>query len=325
MRRRLALLLPLLPRRAAAQPADPLPGPGSAPIRLIVPFATGGGADITARIVAPPLADALGRAILVENRPGGRGIPGAEALARAAPDGLTLGLSNTAPLGMAPLVDRPAYDPDHDFTHVALIAETPSVLLVAAGSRLQDMATWLRAGRSWTRGLTFGSPMTGSLQHLQGEMLAKASGARLFHVAYRGTAEALPDLLNGQVDSLIVPLASVMPAVQGGQARALAQSGPEGMPGVPSFAALGYPQLTATVWLGLSGPRGLPPALVARLNAEVNRVIARPEVAARLRAAGLAPPARPLDAAAYRQLVADFQAAWRPAVQASGMGAKEEP
>lgn len=325
MRRRLVLLSLLLPRLAAAQVAGPPLGPGAAPVRLIVPFAVGSSADITARIVTPPLANALGRAILIENRPGGRGIPGAEALVRAAPDGLTLGIASTAPLGMAPLVDQPSYDADHDFTHVALIAETPSVLLVPTGSRFRDMATFLRAGRSWARGLTFGSPMTGSLQHLQGEMLAKAAGARLFHVAYRGTGEALQDLLNSQVDSLMAPLASVMPAIASGQARALAVSGPAEMPdlpGVPHFAALGFPQLTATVWMGLSGPRGLPPALVTRLNAEVNRIIALPEVAARLRAAGLVPPERPLDAAAYRRLVMDFQAAWRPAVVGMGLGAK---
>ena len=263
--------------------------------------------------------------MLVENRPGGRGIPGAEAIARANPDGQILGLTNTAPLGMAPLTEALSYDPDRDFTHVALIAETPSVLLVPADSRFQSFDLYLRAGRSWARGLTFGSPATGSLQHLQGEMLAKAAGARLTHVAYRGTGPALQDLVNGQVDSLMAPLASVIGAVASGRARVLAVSGPAAepaLPGVPGFAALGFPQLTATAWMGLSGPRGLPPALVTRLNAEVNRIIATPEVAAQLRSAGLTPPDRPLDAAAYRQLVADFATTWRPAVAASGMAPK---
>ena len=322
MRRRSALLLPLLlPGRAAAQDARF----GRPPIRLLVPFAPGGGADITAHIIAPPLAAALGRPVLVENRPGGRGIPGAEAIARANPDGQVLGLTNTAPLGMAPLLEAVSYDPDRDFTHVALIAETPSVLLVPADSRFQSFDVYLRAGRSWARGLTFGSPATGSLQHLQGEMLAKAAGARLTHVAYRGTESALLDLVNGQVDSLVAPLASVIGLLRGGRARALAVSGPGEdpvLPGVPSFAALGFAQLTATAWMGLSGPRGLSPALVARLNAEVNRIIATPEVAGQLRAAGLTPPDRPLDAAAYRQLVADFATTWRPVVASAGMAAK---
>ena len=171
MRRRSALLLPLLIPGLAPGPARaqaPAPRFGSPPVRLIVPFSPGGGADTTAHILAPPLAAALGRSILVENRPGGRGIPGAEAIARANPDGQILGLTNTAPLGMAPLMEQLSYDPDRDFTHVALIAETPSVLLVPADSRFQSFDVYLRAGRSWARGLTFGSPASGSLQHMQG-------------------------------------------------------------------------------------------------------------------------------------------------------------
>ncbi|WP_431271546.1 Bug family tripartite tricarboxylate transporter substrate binding protein [Dankookia sp. P2] len=326
MRRRSALLLPLLlPGQAAAQATPPLSRFGGAAIRLIVPFAPGGGADATAHIIAPHLAAALGRPVLIENRPGGRGIPGADSVARAAPDGQTLGLTNSAPLGMAPLLEALPYDADRDFAHIALIAETPSVLLVPADSRFQSFDLYLRAARSWARGLTYGSPATGSLQHLLGEMLAKAAGARLAHVAYRGTGPALQDLVNGQVDSLMAPLASVIGAITAGRARALAVSGPAAepaLPGVPAFAALGFPQLTATAWMGLSGPRGLPLALVERLNGEVNRIIALPEVAAQLRAAGLSPPDRPLDAAAYRQLVADFTTTWRPVVAASGITAK---
>ena len=327
MRRRTALLLSLLlpARQAAAQASPPMPRLGGPAIRLIVPFAPGGGADTTAHILAPPLAAALGRQVVIENRPGGHGIPGAESVARANPDGQTLGLTNTAPLGMAPLMEALSYDADRDFAHIALIAETPSVLLVPAESRFQTFDLFLRAGRSWARGLTYGSPATGSLQHLQGEMLAKAAAARLMHVAYRGTGPALQDLVNGQVDSLMAPLASAMGAVTAGRARVLAVSGPAAepsLPGVPAFAALGFPQLTATAWMGLSGPRGLPPALVDRLNGEVNRIVALPEVAARFRAAGLTPPDRPLDAAAYRQLVVDFATTWRPVVAATGMAAK---
>ena len=279
------------------------PGPAAAqdarfgrpPIRLIVPFAPGGGADTTAHILAPPLAAALGRPVLVENRPGGRGIPGAEAIVRANPDGQILGLTNTAPLGMAPLMEALSYDPDRDFTHVALIAETPSVLLVPAGSRFQSLRPLPPRRAELGARPDLRQPRHGSLQHLQGEMLAKAAGARLTHVAYRGTRSALQDLVNGQVDSLMAPLASVIGVVASGRARALAVSGPAAepaLPGVPGFAALGFPQLTATAWMGLSGPRGLPPALVTRLNAEVNRIIATPEVAAQLRV-GRADAARP--------------------------------
>lgn len=314
MRVLLTLLL-LMPLAAAAQPAGP--------IRMIVPFAPGGASDSTARIVVPGLAAALRRVIVIENRPGAGGLLGAEAIARAAPDGATLGISNTSPHGIVPLAQEPPpYDADRDFTHVALVAETPTVLLVPAASRFHDFPTYLRAAESWRQGLSFASTGVGSLQHLQGELLARLTGARLTHVPYRGTGPALQDLVAGQVDSLLTPLAGTIGAIAGGQARALAVSSAEpfaALPGVPTYAALGYPQLTATSWTGISGPRGLPPALVARLNAEVNRLVAEPEVVQRLAAAGLYPPARPLDAAGYRRIVADFAAAWGPVVKAAGI------
>jgi len=312
---RALLTLLLMPLAAAAQPAGP--------IRMIVPFAPGGASDSTARIVVPGLAAALHRVIVIENRPGAGGLLGAEALARAAPDGTTLGISNTSPQGIVPLAQEPPpYDGDRDFTHVALVAETPTVLLVPAASRFHDFPTYLRAAESWRQGLSFASTGVGSLQHLQGELLARLTGARLTHVPYRGTGPALQDLVGGQVDSLLTPLAGTTGAIAGGQARALAVSsaGPfAALPGVPTYAALGYPQLTATSWTGISGPRGLPPAFVARVNAEVNRLIAEPEVAQRLAAAGLNPPARPLDAAGYQRMVADFAATWGPVVKATGI------
>ncbi len=314
MRALLTLLL-LLPLAAAAQPAGP--------IRMIVPFAPGGASDTTARLVVPGRAAALGRVIVIENRPGAGGLIGAEAIARAAPDGSILGISNTSPHGIVPLAqDPPPYDAVRDFTHVALVAETPTVLLVPAASRFHDFPTYLLAAQSWRRGLSFASTGIGSLQHLQGELLARLAGARLTHVPYRGTGPALQDLVAGQVDSRLTPLAGTTGAIAGGQARALAVSSAEpfaALPGVPTYAALGYPQLTATSWTGISGPRGLPPALVARINTEVNRLTATPEMARRLRAAGLTPPAQPMDAAGYQRIVADFTAAWGPVVRAAGI------
>lgn len=312
--RALLLILPLLlPGLAAAQ----------SPIRLIVPFAPGGASDTTARLVVPALASALGRVIVIENRPGAGGMLGAEAIARAAPDGLTLGISNTSPHGIVPLAQtKPPYDSDRDFTHIVLVAETPTLLLVPAASRFHSMADYLRAAAGTPQGLTFASTGVGSLQHLQGELLARLAGARLTHVPYRGTGPALQDLLGGQLDSLLTPLAGTTGALAGAQVRALAVSSAEpfaALPGVPTYAALGYPQLSATSWTGISGPRGLPPALVGQINAATNRITADPEVVRRLEAAGLYPPARPLDAAGFQQVVADFATAWGPVVKAAGL------
>ncbi|MCB4822390.1 tripartite tricarboxylate transporter substrate binding protein [Roseicella aerolata] len=314
MRRLLALLL-LLPGLAAAQAPEPPARPARGPIRLIVPFPTGGAADGTARILAPALAASLGTPVQVENRPGGRGIAGAEAVARAAPDGRTLGLSVAAWPEAAPAAERPPREGGPALTRVALVAETPTVLLVPAGSRFQAMEVYLRAGRSWMRGLTFGSPAAGSLPHLQGEMLARAAEARLVHVAYRGTAAGLQDLANGQVDSLMAPLASAMPALLAGEVRALAVSGPapdSRLPGVPSFASLGYPQLTATLRMWISAPPDLPPALLARLRGGAERAMAGPAVERQLLLAGLTPPARPREEPSDPRLVAELGEASRP-------------
>ncbi len=295
------------------------------PLRMIVPFPPGGASDVTARLVAPGLSAALARPIVIENRPGAGGLLGAEAIARAAPDGNTIGISNTSPHGIAPLAAAsPPYDPDRDFTHIVLIAETPAIIMVRAASPFRSLADFLGAARAAPQGLTFGSTGVGSLQHLQGVSLASVSGARLVHVPYRGTGPALTDLLSGQVDSLFTPLAGATGALTGGQARALVVSTAEpfaALPGVPTFAAEGFPQLTTTSWTGLSGPRGLDPAFVARVNAAVNALVATPDLAQRLEVAGLYPPARPLDAAGFQQVVADFLRDWGPVVRAAGLAA----
>jgi tripartite-type tricarboxylate transporter receptor subunit TctC len=324
MRRRPLLLgLPLLPGLAAAQAPDPGSRQAGAPIKLIVPFTQGGTADTVARIVAPALANALGQPILVENRPGSGGTQGAMTLAQAPPDGLTLGISTTTAFGTAPLmVDAPDYHAERDFTHVAMIAETPSVLVVRADSRFRSFADYMRAAGSWVRGLTYGSPGIGTLQHLQAESLAQASGARLTHVPYRGTQAVLRDLQANAMDSAFLPLAGTAPKLQSGELRALAVSSAEpvpALPGVPTFAAVGYPALTAAAWSGLSGPRGLSPARVARLNAEVNRIIADPAIVRRLAEVGLTPPTTPMDAAGYQALIARFGIAWGPMVKAAGL------
>lgn len=314
MRALLALLL-VIPGLAHAQS-----GPA---IRMIVPFAPGGASDVTARIVAPPLSAALGRTIVVENRPGAGGMLGAEAMARAAPDGNTIGISNTSPHGIVPLAAaNPPYDSDRDFTHMAMVAETPTVLLVPAASPYRSLADFLAAAKSRAQGLSFASTGVGSLQHLQGEMLGSLTGARLVHVPYRGTGPALQDLIGGTVDALLTPLAGTTGAITGGQARALAVSSTEAfapLPGVPTYASLGFPALSATSWTGVSGPRGMDPAFVARVNAAVARIVTEADTVQRLEAAGLYPPARALTAAEFQAVVADFARVWAPVVKAAGV------
>ncbi len=209
---------------------------GGPAIRMTVPFALGGASDVTARIVAPPLSAALGQTIIIESRSGAGGMLGAEAMARATPDGSTLVISNTSPHGIFPLAAPNApYDSDRDFTHLAMVAETPTVLLVPTASPVRTLAEFLDIARGRPQGQAFASTVVGSLQHLQGEMLGAVSGARLVHVPYRGIGPALQDLIGGGVDSLLTPLAGMIGAITGGQARAPAVSSLDTFLPLPGF------------------------------------------------------------------------------------------
>lgn len=293
-----------------------------APIRLIVPFPPGGASDTAGRITGQAIAHALNRPVVVENRPGAGGLIGGEALARAPNDGSVIGLSNLSPQGIAPLISaRPPYDPARDFTHIALVAETPSVMVVRADSPIRSLADYLAAARA-RPGVNYGSSGIGSPQHLQGELLSQLGHVALVHVPYRGNAPGLQDVLAGQLDMMLSPLAGLTGAIQGGQIRVVGVTSAErfaALPDVATFAEQGFPQLTMTSWSGISGPAGMAPDLVARLNAVINAAIQTPEVAGQLRAAGLYPPARPLDAAGYHAIIAGFPAIWAPVIRAANI------
>lgn len=289
------------------------------PLRMIVPFAPGGASDTTARLIQPGLSAALGRPVVIENRSGASGMLGAELMMRAPPDGSVIGISNTSPHGIVPLaVANPPYDADKDFTHIAMVADTPTVLLTPGASPFRDFPSLLSAARGRPDGLTYASSGVGGLQHLQGELMAKVTGARFVHVPYRGTGPALQALISAETNCLLTPLAGTTGAIAGGQVRALAVSTAmpfAPLPGVPTYAQLGFPQLTATSWTGLSGPRGLPAGFVSDVHAATATAMSEPGLAERLAAAGLYPPERPFSSAEYQALHADFARVWGPVVR----------
>lgn len=270
----------LLATPALAQPA----WPQARPIRLIVPFPPGGATDITGRIAAQKLGPALGAQVVVENRPGAGGTLGTDIAAKAAPDGYTLLLSNIASNGVAAGVYRSLpYNPATDFTHIALLTDTPSALCVNADGPLRDLAGYLAAART-RGGLTVGSPGNGSSSHVLSATLARLTGVTLTHIPYRGSNPALTDLVAGQVDSVITTLAETL---HNNRLRLLAltsEARVPAAPAVPSFAELGYPSMTAPTWFGLSGPAGLPDAIANRLHAECMAFLAAPDVVERLNA-----------------------------------------
>ena len=294
------------------------------PIRLIATFPPGGLADVVARLVAPAIAQNLGGTIVVENRPGAGGTIGADAAAKAAPDGHTLVISHASPHGIAPGI-YPAlpYDPVGDFTHIAMLCDTANVLLVNKGSATPDLAAFLDKARG--PGARYGSSGIGSITHLMGEVLTREARApKLDHVPYRGSAPAMQDLFAGHIESVFDPLTTNVAMIRDGTVIGLAVSSARrvpAVPDVPTFAELGLPALTATTWIGVSGPKGLPAPVEATIREAVLAATAQPEIRAKMADLASYPPERPLAGAEYTAMIARFAAEWTAVAKGAGITA----
>ena len=272
---------------AAAAPAQDYP---AKPIRLIVPFPPGGGTDIAARTVANKLSETLRWTFVVENKPGAGGNLGVEQAVKSPPDGYTLVIGQTSNLAINPaLYAKLRYDPLKDLSPIALIVSAPVVLVVAANSPYKSLGDLLAAARRDPGAVTFASPGNGTVSHLAGELLQRASGVKFTHVPYKGAAQAMTDLLGGQVQSFMSSVPSALAQIRGGRLRAIAVTSAKRaaeMPEVPAIAESGYAGFDATTWYGLLAPAGTPAAVIKRLNAEVNRALGMPDVSGRLAAEG---------------------------------------
>jgi len=253
---------------ATAFPAAAQPYP-SQPIRLIAPFPPGGSVDITARLIADPLARELGGRIVIDNRSGASGNIGMEAAARAAPDGYTIVL-NTIPLVTnQSLFDKLTWDPIKDFAPIGMVATSPHVLVVpnkVAASKVEEL---VRLARASPGRLTYASAGVGTTFHLCGEMFKDATNTFILHVPYRGGGPALLDTLSGQVDMSFPTLSAALPHVKAGTLRALAVTGTARsslLPEVPTLQEAGVKDFQFTQWLALLAPAGAPAAVVTRLN-----------------------------------------------------------
>jgi len=260
------------------------------PIRLIVPFPPGGGTDIAARTIANKLTDSVKWTFVVENKPGAGGNLGVEQAVRSPADGYTLVVGQTSNLAINPtLYAKLAYDPLRDLSPVALIVSAPVVFVVAANSRYASLGDLLAAAKTDPGGVTFASPGNGTVSHLAGELLQRATGVKLTHVPYKGAAQALTDTLGGQVQSLMSSVPSALSQIRAGRLRAIAVTSakrtPE-LPDAPTIAESGYRGFEANTWYGLLAPAGTPAPIIARLNDEVNRVLRTPEVRERLASEG---------------------------------------
>jgi tripartite-type tricarboxylate transporter receptor subunit TctC len=267
---------------AFASPGALAQGYPTKPIRIIVPFAPGGNVDITARLVAPGLQEALGQAVVVENKPGAGGTIGADQVAKSTPDGYTLLMGSNSTFSVAPsLYPRNPYNPLKDFAPVASIASAPFVLVVNPNAPARTARDLVAQAKSAPGKLTMSSAGTGSSNHLVGELFQEISGARFTHVPYKGSGQALTDLMGGQVDLHFDQVTSAASHIQGGKLRALMATSPQRvsmLPDVPTAAEAGYASFEATNVTGLIAPAGTPREVIDKLNAATLKVIAQAAV-----------------------------------------------
>ena len=278
--RRSALALPalaLLPRPARAAFPD-------RPVRIIVPFAAGTSSDFQARMIGERMAPLLRQPVIVENRAGAGGVVGADAVAKAAPDGYTLLLGSNGPLTNAPVLQaRLPYDPERDFAAVAMISRSPVTLSVRADSPFRSIADLLAAARAKPGDLSIGSSGQGSATHFLIEQVMAAAGINLTHVPYRGSSQSVPDLIAGNIPLVMAEISTILPLWQSGRARILAMSSAERMPIAPEIPTLieqGL-NLTGGSWAGLVTAAGAPPEAVAALAAAVQAGLREPAYRAR--------------------------------------------
>lgn len=263
------------------------------PIRVIVPFPPGGGTDVYARLIANKLTERLKWVVVVDNKPGAGGNIGVDAAAKSAPDGYTIVIGQTSNLAINPtLYKKLPYDPLKDLTPIVLVADSAMALAVPAQSPYKGLKDLVSAAKQKPGDVTFGFSGNGTVAHLTGVMFQSASGTKFQHVPYKGAAQALTDLMGGSIESYMSSATTLVGHVKGGKLRALAVSGKkrlESMPDVPTIEESGYPQFDAVSWFGLLAPAGTPEAIVTRINTEVNKVLALPEVKEKIAAEGGGP------------------------------------
>ena len=276
-------------------------------ITLIVAVPAGGAGDLVARQFASRLSILLNQNVAIENRGGAAGTIAAAFTARAAADGYTLLLSSTATHCTAPVVYRNiTYDPSRDFSHIGLIATAPAMLSVNSTLPIHTVADLVSYARSKPGELYFGSSGNGSGPQFWGEMFMAASGVKLTHVPYKGSAPAVIDLLAGRVQMMFDAAAAQMSGIQTGQLRPLAVMSAERstfFPDVPTMAEAGYPSVTGNLWYGLSGPAKLPSGIVARLESALQKIAAMPAFQEALKQIGV--QSTPMPAQAYSQFILD--------------------
>jgi tripartite-type tricarboxylate transporter receptor subunit TctC len=281
------MLLALILATSAAR-ADAYP---DRPIRMIVPYPPGGGTDIAARWIAQRLSERLKQSVIVDNRPGANGNIGTDAIAKAAPDGYTIGMATPGPVTVGrSLYTQLPYDPQTDLAPIILANDSPIVLVVNPAVQARSMQELVALAKQAPGKLTAALVSVGSVPHLLTELLKSSAGVAILNVPYKGGSPATTDVMGGQVDMFFSVLPLVLPYINAGRLRALAVASEHRsplIPDVPTMREAGYRQVTGSAWNGVAAPANVPAEIVSRLNAELAKVLEAPETVQRFHALGM--------------------------------------
>ena len=315
---RASFVLSLLLAAVASAPAAAQDFP-TRPVRLIVPFAPGGSADVFGRFIAQRLQESLGQSFIIDNRPGGGSIIGTDAVAKAAPDGYTLLImSNTHTVNESLIPTKP-FQLMRDFAPVAPLNASDLVLVAKAGLPATNLGELIKAAKARPGAMSYASSGPGTPYHMAGELFKTMAGIFVVHIPYRGSAGARTDVLGGQVEMMFDAIPTMSEHIKSGKVKAIVTTGRTRsavLPEVPTMDEAGVPGYEATLWLGVMAPKGTPPAIIAKLNAEIAKITSNPEVRRTWAAQGTA--AMTMNAAEFtRYLEADI-AKWANVVKVSG-------
>ena len=291
------------------------------PIRLIVPFPPGGGTDVISRQLAERVGANTRWTIVIENRAGAGGTLGLDAVAKAPPDGYTIGMGQASNLTVNPsLYPKMPYESLRDFAPISLVATQPLLIVVSAKSAFRSVGDMITAGKANSDAVSIAHPGNGTIGHLTGEMLARRTGVKFLIVPYKGVATAITDLLGGQVDAVVANPLAAMSLINAGNLRAVAVTSlarMKALPDVPTIAESGLPGFEAVNWTGLVAPARTPEAIVARLNAETAEALRRPEMIERLAVDGSEPLVS--TPAQFADLMRAEQVKWAAIIREAGI------
>jgi len=294
----------------------------SRPVRIIVPYPAGGGTDIAARIIAQKLSDRLKQQVFVDNRAGANGNLGTELIAKAAPDGYTLGMATPGPVTVGrSLYPTLPYDPAKDLTPIINANSSPIVLVVNPSLKVSSLKELVALAKQNPGKLTAALVSTGSVPHLVTEMFKQAAGVNILDIPYKGGAPATLDVMNGQVNMLFSVLPLVLPNIRAGQLKVLAIASPKRsslIPNVPTTAEQGYPDVVGSAWNGIVGPNSMPPEIVRQLNSETEQVLRSKDVDDQFAKLGMEPlGGSPKD---FSSFLASESQKWAGVIKAAHIG-----